>query len=282
MAGLLLVTTDLARRFGALRGRRAPAGTRPPWGEGLVELSLATRLNVALWEDIGTDELVWLDPSLAGKRDVARVRVLAGLLKDAIARVAASAEVIAGETAGDALAARHCVVRVLERHLAELPVVEPGEARLPSETDIADGLVVSMFACLNAAYLEPALASLHELLACGAWLGQLLRGRDAWLPRDLAACLGEALAVPAPGCSATRLVHAAADAACGVSRLRSAAQWTHAVGNPILVRARRAARARPIRLPVWNEPLHRRLTRVLEAAMPAPTPSRGATRPPDA
>lgn len=318
MTGLQVLSDGVSRWLGSLRGGRSRADAQAPWGEGLVELSLSSRLDAATWNDVSADELVWLNPALTAVRDAGRTSAIAALLLDAIERLAADAAsrigaggasrghgavdllrrlasigaistasleamtghrggkvrngpLIGGSTDHEALLACLSVLRLLDRHMSELSAERGPGCPSQDEADIADGFVVSLFARFNAAYLAPALASQHELLTCGTWLGHLLYGRDAWLPPGLAAYLGDALALPRAHCATTCLVHAAALAACDVTRLRSAAKRATTVGNPVLVRARSIGKARSIQLPTWNQSLHRSVRHALEMLELAPT-----------
>jgi hypothetical protein len=59
------------------------------------------------------------------------------------------------------------------------------------EFGLADALIASTYASVNAAYIYPGFMTFHELFTVGAWLGHLLRGRPALMPMPVAEYLIE-------------------------------------------------------------------------------------------
>lgn len=64
------------------------------------------------------------------------------------------------------------------------------DARRPEpqrrSTSVASGVFASMSSCINAAYVYPELACMHQTMAVGAWLGHVLQGRPALMPLPVA------------------------------------------------------------------------------------------------
>lgn len=61
------------------------------------------------------------------------------------------------------------------------------------DVTMADALVASVHSGVNSAYIYPCWAFAHESFALGAWLGQILFGRSAWMPIYIGELLNEVL-----------------------------------------------------------------------------------------
>ncbi len=209
------------------------ASSSAPWGEDLSELSFSSLNYCCSWSDVAADELVYLLPSLCAdpkvsandgvaqflRRDLERcISVVDTLSESVLPRhpvqelialvLAPDAEPLNELPPGDVLFLR-CPPSLIElsftlttiSHLArllrdiELAAVVNAEDALPPRT-LCEALTSSVYTGINSAYVYPAYRSCHEVLATGAWLGQLLRGRSAYLPVFIAECLVDYLNRP--------------------------------------------------------------------------------------
>lgn len=313
----------MVRWIGGNGAGRPGVTVRQPWGEGLVEQSLSTRLYGATWSDVDPDELVWLDPALVKMHTPARRTVLRALLLQAVERQLSGLEacetagLVMGPAAGldvarrlsrtglfsaltlDGLGAREprvprtglfghagidaagarsklvaglSIVACLDAAVRRLAAPVAGGLGDPTATD-ADALVVAVAAGFNAAYLDEEHDIAHELLEVGAWLGQLARGRPAWLQSGLAARLIDELAdgrvdvVDRTACG--RIVRETVAATVGVDRLMSIARRVARTGVPSIVRPNGGSTKHWLSWLPWNDALHATVAACLGGCVPA-------------
>lgn len=261
------------------------------WGDGLVDLSLATLWYPTNWADVGDDEIVFLIPSLASRAipstDALPIALLRSALSTHVGR-AAGALVAAGAAADEAAAAR-----IVDRALATADidatddswpspgraVVEGGQHRRPwlpalmiafvlrrvlrrlegtaaaaqRPLSLADALVLSVHTKFNGAYGQPEFAFAHELLTAGAWIGHVLSGRRALMPMAVAGCFLDVLTRDnADGASVEQaLLTHYAEAAGGVDRLLAVSRRVVKGGRPLLMRGAKS-HYDISRHPVWD------------------------------
>jgi hypothetical protein len=122
---------------------------------------------------------------------------------------------------------------------------------------LADVVVATVNARLNAAYVHPAYAHAHELLAAAALLGHLVRGRAVYIPPHLADCLVDLLS--RDDTTAAReddwcapILRAYADLAGGCRRTLALAKRAAASGRPYLARPRRPLMPKDVGRTTWN------------------------------
>ncbi len=142
--------------------------------------------------------------------------------------------------------------------------IAAGAAAPPLEP--ADVLVASIVGGFNGAYVATELACHHELFTIGAWIGQLARGRKAWLPPEfasrLASELGNGAAArgePVDACAG--IILAAAEAAIGARKLTRIARAVERQGNPRIAAPRLLPHFHDPNWPRWNEVRHARIAR---------------------
>jgi hypothetical protein len=183
------------------------------WGDGFADLSLSTSLYPRDWSDVSDDELVLFFSHLSGQ-DHPELGIAARLRAAYARRVRASA-ILRAENGANLYERTAADGRHLDDDLAmappspeELAIVElfaldlarppwASEAaiigaidRMLCEASSAGGktanlneaLLASIHTAINAAYVYPAHAFAHEVLATGAWFGTLLMGRPALMP----------------------------------------------------------------------------------------------------
>jgi hypothetical protein len=313
MTSFLEIGNTLARWVGGTGGAD---GSRPPWGDGSCNRSLATQLYGASWADVDGDELVWLLPNLADQNAPDRSAVLKGLLLQAIERelralggnisqndfvvsAIASGGTVPWNESGllaDLISSPHSTLP--SRHSASnasrdasgpkprarctrdvmgdwsvvsrLSVVECLAAALRdtirqatgregrSLLMSADAVVVGLSSGFNAGYLDPAHAADHDRLAVAAWLGQLVRRHQAWLPAHLAPSLLDEIKSK-PQDDSGGLIQQAASHSVGLVELRVLASGAVRQRSAKLVRLQsKGLRNAPTWRP-WNSSLHLRV-----------------------
>lgn len=150
-------------------------------------------------------------------------------------------------SAEDVLACESLVLEVLLRALVHISERDVDPSAAGREVDVAEGVVLSLYSGMNAAYVYRHLDWAHELMTTAAWLGMLVRGRAAWLPSPVAVRLDEL------GERASRASKATLDlsdwvlwrhavVACDFSRLFEAARKVAGTRCPVLVRPTMSAR----------------------------------------
>jgi hypothetical protein len=142
------------------------------------------------------------------------------------------------------LAVLTCLGRMLEA------CAGPGDGSpTPDEPDLADAVAGSVHSRINAGYVFPQLTGQHEMLTAAAWIGCLLRQRNALLPIWVAEPLTELLREPdmdtlSVGWRCQRLLRFHAEIAFGADRLLAISRSVATSGIPREVRPR----GRPARL----------------------------------
>jgi hypothetical protein len=272
------------------------------WGDGLVDLSLATLwLPAVCWADVSDDEIVFLIPALASRdMPAAGARPLA-LLRHALSTCvnqAAQGLVEAGFAADEETALR-IVARTLAAHGADAPTADrpvdkawqPYVSLLPAlmivsvldrmlqhlggsartvqpPLSLADVLVGSVHAKFNGAYGQSQFAFAHELLTAGAWLGHVLAGRPALMPVAIAGCLLDVLTRNDAERAAVEqvLLTYYAEAAGGVDRVLAICRRVVKGGRPLLMPGA-VRRYDASHHPVWDVPLARNMLHGLQRAI---------------
>ena len=226
--------------------RGSPAGSRmpqpaAPWGDGLVEQSLASLYGPCSWDEVGEDELALLLPALTSPSAVARGGGPAPHFRNALQRWTA----ITGDTPPRHRRDFDEVRRILETLLRHAETACPGAAPSPGGSpprlSVEEAALGAVHGCIHPAYADPRLAALHETLTVCCWLGHLYRGRDALLSPGIAAPLGALLtrdgASTGRGDPAAGVVVHYAAAGGGAKSLRHASRSVCKSGRPLLVRS---------------------------------------------
>jgi hypothetical protein len=156
------------------------------------------------------------------------------------------------------------VLASLDRLLADAGADRRDAAAPEAPISLSDALVGSVYASFNAAYLYPHLAAMHELLMVGAWLGHLVRRRDALMPLFIAEPMLDHLerARLSDGSDAAEceeLIELHAEIAGGRDWLLDHAKRVSSTGRVRLIDASRADTSNAKRLVVWNEGLAREI-----------------------
>jgi len=184
--------------------RRTDGATQPPWGDGFIEYPLATLWHPRSWSDVSDDELVLYLPQLTDCDDP-QFGIAARLRERLIhrTRISEALSVLSGDVSAVRAKPLTPEERATVGHLpldrdrpswmqeaAILAAIRHMLRRACSEaTDtlsLETALLASMHTGINAAYVYPEHAYAHELLTAGAWLGVLLKGRRALMPRAVA------------------------------------------------------------------------------------------------
>jgi hypothetical protein len=190
--------------------RRTGGATRPPWGDGFVGRPLATLWYPRSWSEVSDDELVLFLPQLT-ECDDPQFGIAARLRESFIRRTRVSEE-LAALSGARAAALRGKPLTVEERatvnrlpfdgdrpqwarEAAILDAIGHMLRRAHGEFEDAPSLEIALLASIhtgiNASYVYPEHAYAHELLAAGAWLGVLLKGRRAIMPEAVAGIFDE-------------------------------------------------------------------------------------------
>lgn len=234
---------------------RRQAKSQSVWGDGLVEQDMAALWYRGSWEDVGIDELVYLlpqlNPSMCGhvglietlRRQLDQQKRIADeLLSDTCDRGPTSTLLTAAMSAASLepcrasqsrrLGAELRIALAAVHHLSGMLTFANGMigkkacVGLAEPMSSSEALMKSIHSCINAAYVYPDFAYCHELLATGAWLGHLMRGREAYLPPFIAECLSDYLQSSHQGIGQSRdasaaLLSAYAEAIVGTRYLLS-------------------------------------------------------------
>lgn len=187
------------------------------WGDGFADLSLSTSLYPRDWSDVSDDELVLFFSHLTGQ-DHPEFGIAARLRASYARRVRASAilaakddAILSGRTTADAghlgddpamtppSSEELAIAELLGLDLARPPwasevVILGAIDRMLCEAcsvggktaNLNEALLASIHTGINAAYVYPAHAFAHEVLATGAWFGTLLMERPALMPEFVA------------------------------------------------------------------------------------------------
>jgi hypothetical protein len=176
------------------------------WGDGFADLSLGTSLYPRDWSDVSDDELVLFFPHLTG-RDHPEFGIAARVRAAYVRRIATSAIISADNGAAPHRYSRAEPSATDEQAIAtrlgpdenrpfwatESAIIEAvghmlceACAAAGNTPALSEALLASIHTGINAAYIYPAHASAHELLATGAWFGTLLMGRPALMPEFVA------------------------------------------------------------------------------------------------
>jgi hypothetical protein len=160
------------------------------------------------------------------------------------------------------------VLACIDRMLLDAMPTRPQPAGYIASADLADVLVASIHTSINGAYVYPQYAFAHELLATGAWLGVLLRGRSALMPEFVAQVLTDYMSGPEKSWThaqspIARLLEFHAELAGGSERLLRRARKVNRWGRPAFVTGRRQPTMRAVRPYIWNDLLSRRIAEQL-------------------
>jgi hypothetical protein len=184
--------------------RRTDGATRPPWGDGFIDLPLATLWHPRSWSDVSDDELVLFLPQLTDCDDPQFG--IAARLRESLShrmRVSEALSALSGDVSADCAKPLTAKERATVEHLpfdrdrpswmqeaAILEAIRHMLRRACSEVtntpSLETALLGSIHTGINAAYVYPEHAYAHELLTAGAWLGVLLKGRRALMPKAVA------------------------------------------------------------------------------------------------
>ncbi len=141
-------------------------------------------------------------------------------------------------------------------HAIDLWTASETEAKPPVQ--LGDALTACIHSCFNAAYVYPQFACANELLATGAWLGHLVRGRSALMPDFVASRLAEESKAVPESCESILRFHA--EISVGWDRLRTLARRAKARGYAVNVKPRGWVRRSGVSPYIWNEQLHRQIS----------------------
>ena len=183
--------------------RRTDGATRLPWGDGFIDHPLATLWYPRSWSDVSDDELVLFLPQLTDCDDPQFG--IAARLRESLShrtRVSEALSALSGDlpadpaplTAEERAAVEHLPFdRDRPSWMQEAAILEAIRHMLRRAcSEITDtpsleiALLGSIHTGINAAYVYPEHAYAHELLTAGAWLGVLLKGRRALMPKAVA------------------------------------------------------------------------------------------------
>lgn len=196
---------------------RPGRSTLPPWGDGFVGLPLATLWYPRSWCDVSDDELVLFLPHLTERDDpqfgiAARLgtacnyrnRVAEGLyaLSGNASELRAQPLTVEERAAAERLPF-DCDRPLWAREAAILDAIghmlRHARYEVEDTPSLAVALLASIHTGINAAYVYPTHTCAHEILAAGAWLGVLLKGRRAIFPEALARVFVESESRTQPG-----------------------------------------------------------------------------------
>lgn len=184
--------------------RRSDGATQPLWGDGFVECPLATLWYPRSWSDVSDDELVLFLPHLT-ECDDPQFGIAARLHESLIHRTRVSEAL--SDLSGGVTALRAKPLTVEEQAAVErLPfdrdrpswmqeaailnaichMLRRARSEIAETPSLESALLGSIHTGINASYVYPEHAYAHELFAAGAWLGVLLKGRRALMPKAVA------------------------------------------------------------------------------------------------
>jgi hypothetical protein len=182
--------------------RRTDGATRLPWGDGFIDHPLATLWYPRSCSDVSDDELVLFLPQLTDCDDpqfgiAARLREsLSHRTRVSEALSALSSDVSAIRpplTAEERATVEHLFDRDRPSWMQEAAILEAIRhmlrracSEITDTPSLENALLGSIHTGINASYVYPEHAYAHELLTAGAWLGVLLKGRRALMPKAVA------------------------------------------------------------------------------------------------
>jgi len=122
---------------------------------------------------------------------------------------------------------------------------------------LADAVVASASARLNAAYVYPEFACAHELLSLSAVLGHLIQGRAIWFPPSLAGALVDVLTSASKDDASVAALRTIANMAGGAGYLLTIARSVSASDTARRISPHQSARAQETE--TWNARLAQRI-----------------------